>query len=86
VPKNVLLLIVGSNEIMPLTEIAKSTTTSNRKQATNANIIKGVGEDDTLGDSIAVTIIAGFNVEQQNEIVNTEPKKLSIPSGWRLQN
>jgi cell division protein FtsZ len=37
----------------------------------------GVGEDDSLGDSIAVTIIAtGFNVEQQNEIVNTEPKKI----------
>jgi cell division protein FtsZ len=35
----------------------------------------GVGEDESLGDSIAVTIIAtGFNVEQQNEIVNTEPK------------
>jgi cell division protein FtsZ len=30
-----------------------------------------------LENSIAVTIIAtGFNVEQQNEIVNTEPKKI----------
>jgi cell division protein FtsZ len=37
----------------------------------------GVGEDESLGDSIAVTIIAtGFNVEQQNEIVNVEPKKI----------
>jgi cell division protein FtsZ len=37
----------------------------------------GVGEDETLGDSIAVTIIAtGFNPEQQSEIVNTEPKKI----------
>ncbi|PTS97753.1 cell division protein FtsZ, partial [Flavobacterium sp. HMWF030] len=34
-------------------------------------------EDETLGDAIAVTIIAtGFDVEQQNEIVNTEPKKI----------
>ena len=37
----------------------------------------GVGEDETLEEAIAVTIIAtGFNVEQQNEIVNTEPKKI----------
>ena len=37
----------------------------------------GVGEDETLGDAISVTIIAtGFDVEQQNEIVNTEPKKI----------
>jgi len=37
----------------------------------------GVGEDEKLEDSIAVTIIAtGFNVETQNEIVNTETKKI----------
>jgi cell division protein FtsZ len=43
----------------------------------NANIIMGVGEDESLGDAIAVTIIAtGFDIEQQNEIVNTEPKKI----------
>ena len=37
----------------------------------------GVGEDESLGEAVAVTIIAtGFNVEQQNEIVNTEPKKI----------
>ena len=37
----------------------------------------GVGEDENLGDAIAVTVIAtGFDLEQQNEIVNTEPKKI----------
>jgi cell division protein FtsZ len=37
----------------------------------------GVGEDDSLDDAIAVTIIAtGFNVDTQNEIVNTETKKI----------
>jgi cell division protein FtsZ len=37
----------------------------------------GVGEDETLGDAVAVTIIAtGFNVEQQNGIVNTESTKI----------
>jgi cell division protein FtsZ len=34
----------------------------------------GVGEDET-GDAIAVTITTGFDIEQQNGIVNTEPKK-----------
>jgi cell division protein FtsZ len=37
----------------------------------------GVGEDETLGDAIAVTIIAtGFDIEQQNGI-STEPKNNS---------
>src|SRR5690554_8162744 len=37
----------------------------------------GVGEDDTLGEAIAVTVIAtGFNFEQQNDIVNIEQKKI----------
>ena len=37
----------------------------------------GVGEDESLEESIAVTVIAtGFDVEQQNEISNTEAKKV----------
>jgi cell division protein FtsZ len=35
----------------------------------------GVGEDETLGDS-SNYIATGFDIEQQNGIVNTEPKKL----------
>ena len=75
--KNVLLLIVsGTNEIT-IDEIGEINDHIQNEAGYNANIIMGVGEDETLGDSIAVTIIAtGFNVEQQNEIVNTEPKKI----------
>jgi cell division protein FtsZ len=37
----------------------------------------GVGEDESLGDAIAVTVIAtGFNAEQQNEISNTEGTRI----------
>ena len=37
-----------------------------------------------LGDAIAVTIIAtGFNVEQQNEISNTEVKKV-VFTFWKM--
>jgi len=75
--KNVLLLIVsGTNEIT-IDEIGEINDHIQAEAGHNANIIMGVGEDDSLGDAVAVTIIAtGFNVEQQNEIVNTEPKKI----------
>ncbi|MDI1257191.1 MAG: cell division protein FtsZ [Flavobacterium sp.] len=75
--KNVLLLIVsGTNEIT-IDEIGEINDHIQVEAGFNANIIMGVGEDESLGDAVAVTIIAtGFNVEQQNEIVNTEPKKI----------
>ncbi|MEM8520232.1 cell division protein FtsZ [Flavobacterium sp. PL12] len=75
--KNVLLLIVsGTNEIT-IDEIGEINDHIQVEAGHNANIIMGVGEDESLGDSIAVTIIAtGFDIEQQNEIVNTEPKKI----------
>src|SRR6187402_714627 len=75
--KNVLLLIVsGTNEIT-IDEIGEINDHIQVEAGFNANIIMGVGEDESLGDAVAVTIIAtGFNVEQQNEIVNVEPKKI----------
>ncbi|WP_310555020.1 cell division protein FtsZ [Flavobacterium sp.] len=75
--KNVLLLIVsGTNEIT-IDEIGEINDHIQTEAGFNANIIMGVGEEEELGDKIAVTIIAtGFCVEQQNEIVNTEPKKI----------
>ncbi len=75
--KNVLLLIVsGTNEIT-IDEIGEINDHIQAEAGHNANIIMGVGEDDSLGDSIAVTIIAtGFNFEQQTQIVNHEPKKI----------
>ncbi len=75
--KNVLLLIVsGTNEIT-IDEIGEINDHIQAEAGHNANIIMGVGEDESLGDSIAVTIIAtGFNFEQQTQIVNHEPKKI----------
>ncbi|WNM19179.1 cell division protein FtsZ [Flavobacterium capsici] len=75
--KNVLLLIVSGTSEITIDEIGEINDHIQAEAGYNANIIMGVGEDETLGESIAVTIIAtGFNVEQQNEIVNTEPKKI----------
>jgi cell division protein FtsZ len=75
--KNVLLLIVsGTNEIT-IDEISEISEHIQVEAGHNANIITGIGEDEKLEDAVAITIIAtGFNKEQQNEIVNTEPKKI----------
>ncbi len=75
--KNVLLLIVSGASEITIDEIGEINDYIQTEAGHNANIIMGVGEDETLGDKIAVTIIAtGFCIEQQAEIVNTEPKKI----------
>lgn len=75
--KNVLLLIVSGTSEITIDEIGEINDYIQAEAGFNANIIMGVGEDETLGDAVAVTIIAtGFNIEQQAEIVNSEPKKI----------
>ncbi len=75
--KNVLLLIVSGTSEITIDEIGEINDHIQTEAGFNANIIMGVGDDESLGDDIAVTIIAtGFNVEQQNDIVNAEPKKI----------
>ncbi len=75
--KNVLLLIVSGSDEITIDEIGEINDYIQTEAGHNANIIMGVGEDESLGDAISVTIIAtGFDVEQQNEIVNIEAKKI----------
>ncbi len=75
--KNVLLLIVSGSQEITIDEIGEINDHIQIEAGHNANIIMGVGEDENLGDAIAVTVIAtGFNMDQQNEIVNTETKKI----------
>jgi cell division protein FtsZ len=75
--KNVLLLIVSGSDEITIDEIGEINDYIQSEAGHNANIIMGVGEEESLGDSISVTIIAtGFDIEQQNEIVNTEVKKI----------
>lgn len=75
--KNVLLLIVSGEEEITIDEIGEINDFIQTEAGNNTNIIMGVGEDPSLGNSISVTIIAtGFNSEQQYEIVNTEAKKI----------
>jgi len=75
--KNVLLLIVSGAQEITIDEIGEINDHIQNEAGHGANIIMGVGEDETLEESISVTIIAtGFNIEQQDEISNTETKKV----------
>lgn len=75
--KNVLLLIVSGKEEITIDEIGEINDHIQQEAGHGANIIMGVGEDESLEEAISVTVIAtGFDVEQQDEIVNTETKKI----------
>ncbi len=75
--KNVLLLIVSGVQEITIDEIGEINDHIQNEAGHGANIIMGVGEDESLEEAISVTIIAtGFDVEQQNEISNTETKKV----------
>lgn len=78
--QNVLLLIVsGTSETAEITldEIGEINEFIQNEAGYSANIIMGVGEDESLGEAISVTVIAtGFNIDQQAEIVNSEPKRI----------
>lgn len=75
--KNVLLLIVSGGQEITIDEIGEINDHIQTEAGHSANIIMGVGEDESLEDAIAVTIIAtGFNIEQQSDLSNTEAKKV----------
>jgi cell division protein FtsZ len=85
--KNVLLLIVSGSDEITIDEIGEINDYIQTEAGHNANIIMGVGEDETLGESISVTIIAtGFDIEQQREIVNVEPTKIIHVLGDEQKN
>lgn len=75
--KNVLLLIVSGTSEVTIDEIGEINDYIQSEAKTNVDIIMGVGEDESLGDAISVTIIAtGFNPEMQSEISKIESQKI----------
>ena len=75
--QNVLLLIVSGSDEITIDEIGEINDYIQTEAGNHTNIIMGVGEDESLGDEVSVTVIAtGFGQEQQNEISNTEAKKV----------
>ena len=75
--KNVLLLIVSGSDEITIDEIGEINEYVQKETGNSANIIMGVGEDQELGNNISVTVIAtGFAEDQQNDLVNSETKKV----------
>ncbi len=75
--KNVLLLIVSGSQEITIDEIGEINDHIQTEAGHGANIIMGVGEDDDLNEAVAVTVIAtGFDIDQQDDIVNSEAKKI----------
>ncbi len=78
--KNVLLLIVSGTEEITIDEIGEINDFIQNEAGGNANIIMGIGEDEELEDSIAVTIVAtGFNADQQVQVTGRSPRKVVHP-------
>ena len=74
--QNVLLLIVSGSSEITIDEIGIINDYIQEKAGNRANIIMGIGEDNSLSEEIAVTVIAtGFDMKQQEEILHIEPKK-----------
>jgi len=75
--KNVLLLIVSGHEEITIDEIGEISDHIQNEAGHSANIIMGIGEDESLEGAVAITVIAtGFDAEQQDDISNTETKKI----------
>ena len=75
--KNVLLLIISGQTEVTIDEIGEINDYIQTEAGYNANIIMGVGEDDTLEDELAITIVAtGFAADQQGPITDTEVKRV----------
>lgn len=75
--RRVLLLIVSGSAEVTIDEIGEINDHIQSEARTNVDIIMGVGEDESLGEAISVTVIAtGFNADQQKEISNTDSKRI----------
>tara|TARA_Y200000002_G_scaffold88100_3_gene70392 strand:+ start:2053 stop:3834 length:1782 start_codon:yes stop_codon:yes gene_type:complete len=75
--KNVLLLIVSGSEEITIDEIGLINEYIQDRAGNGANIIMGIGEDQSLESSISVTVIAtGFDPNMQEDIVHSDPKKI----------
>jgi cell division protein FtsZ len=75
-----LLLIVSGSVEITIDEIGEINDYIQSEAGNSANIIMGVGEDESLGEAVSVTVIAtGFDIEQQKGIVNVEPTKIIHP-------
>ncbi len=75
--KNVLLLIVSGSEEITIDEIGEINDHIQVQAGGSANIIMGIGEDNDLGNAVAVTIVAtGFTPDQQVQAIGQSPQRV----------
>ena len=75
--KNVLLLIVSGTKEITLDEIGEINDHIRSEAGHDVNIILGIGDDESIGEAVSVTIIAtGFSSGQQDEIAEVEEKTI----------
>ncbi len=75
--KKVLLLIISGTTEVTIDEIGEINDYIQSEAKTNVDIIMGVGEDESLGDAISVTIIAtGFAYDQQEAITSLDSRRI----------
>jgi cell division protein FtsZ len=75
--KNVLLLILSGSSQITIDEISEINDFIQQEAGNNADVIMGIGEDESLGDEVSVTIIAtGFAKNQQDVISNADPDRI----------
>jgi cell division protein FtsZ len=75
--KNVLLLIVSGQEEITIDEIGEINDHIQQQAGGGADIIMGVGEEDGLGNEIAVTVIAtGFSTDKQEAVSVHKTKRI----------
>lgn len=92
--KNVLLLIVSGDDEITVDEIGIINDYIQSEAGNSTNIIMGIGEDESLGDSIRVTVIAtGFPVDdernsgkEKEKIVHTLTDDFPTSNPLNLEN
>lgn len=81
--RGILLNITGSAESLSMMEVNEASVTIQESAHPDANIIFGASIDDTMGDSVSVTVIAtGFDNPNSIGMDSTEPKQSEPDFGW----
>ena len=81
--RGILLNFMGAQDHLPMMEINEASTTIQEAAHPDANIIWGVSTDESLGDTIIVTIIATRFDEEDEETADTTRPIDPWPTGSR---
>ncbi|MDR2122809.1 MAG: cell division protein FtsZ [Flavobacteriaceae bacterium] len=80
--KNVLLLIISGEDEITVDEIGIINDYIQSEAGNNTNIIMGIGEDETLGENISVTVIAtGFPADDERNSGKEKEKIVHVLTG-----